>query len=163
MSLNFFDVTCQEPPLNNTLFGLCDDENGSKAYTNTDDPAKWIATIKNSNSKALIFTAIDKCVIKDHEEKGRGRCDGMLTSGDYLYLVELKNTSSQWQPDAIEQLTSTIQFLKDNHDISSYRHKKAFACNKKRKRFAEIDNEFNLTLYRKYGFRIDSQAEIIIV
>jgi hypothetical protein len=75
--MNFFNAACQEPSINNTLFGLCDDQNGGKAYTNVDDPTKWIATVKNDDSKTLIFTAIDKCVIKDNEEVGRGRCDGM--------------------------------------------------------------------------------------
>ena len=29
MSVNFFDATCQEPPLNHVLFGLCDDQGGA--------------------------------------------------------------------------------------------------------------------------------------
>jgi hypothetical protein len=163
MSLNFFDAACQEPPLNNTLFGLCDDQNGTKAYTNTDEPEKWIATVKNSNSSTLIFTAIDKCVIKDHEEKERGRCDGMLTSDNHLYLVELKELSARWQQDAIEQLESTIQFIKANHDISGYKHKKAFACNKRHGKFQVTGSELNIRFFKNYGFRIDIQAEIIIV
>ena len=59
MSINFFTAACQEPPLNNSVFGLCDDNNGQKAYTNTADATKWIATVKNENKKQLVFTAID--------------------------------------------------------------------------------------------------------
>lgn len=161
--MHFFNTACQEPPFNHTLFGLCDDENGTRAYTNIDNPPSWIATVKNDTAKTIVFTAIDKCVIKDHEFPGRGRCDCMLTTSDLLYLVELKNKTSPWQPHAIEQLESTIQFLIANHDVSSYKHKKAFACNKKRERFAVIDNETNNHFYRTYRFRIDIQAEILIV
>jgi hypothetical protein len=38
MSLNFFNAACQEPPLTDTEFGICDD--GFKAYTNRDNPLK---------------------------------------------------------------------------------------------------------------------------
>jgi hypothetical protein len=160
--MDFFDVACQEPPLQHTLFGICDDQNGGNAFTDITDPSKWVATVKNDNGKTLVFTAVDKCVIKDHEEIGRGRCDGMLTSDTLLYLVELKEALPPWQTGAVDQLISTIHFLNERHDISAFKHKKAFACNKKRPRFQQIDNEFNLAFYRKYGFRIDIQAEIII-
>ena len=38
--MNFFEPTCQEPPVNYALFGLCDDQNGTKAYTNVNDPTR---------------------------------------------------------------------------------------------------------------------------
>ena len=163
MSLNFFKASCQESPLNVSLFGLCDDQNGTKAYTNINHPDTWIATVKKEHNVELVFTAIDKCVIKDNEYPGRGRCDGMLTAPGLLYLVELNNTPKDWLSATIEQLESTIQFFMDNHDLSSYKHKKAFACNKKHRHFQEIDNEFNLRFFRKYRFRIDVQAEIIVI
>lgn len=162
MSLNFFNTDCQEV-LTENEFGLCDDQDGKKAYTNTDDKTKWIATVKNEANKSVVFTAIDKCVIKDNQEIGRGRCDGMLTSPESIYFVELKDQKSNWIPDAVKQLESTILFFKDNHDLNHYRHKKAFACSKPHPRFFAIDNEFNLRFYRTYGFRVDIQAEIIII
>jgi hypothetical protein len=161
--MDFFETSCQEPPINESLFGLCDDRNGAKAYTNTDDKTKWIATVKNENNITLTFTAIDKCVIKEDEEPDRGRCDGMLTSAEHIYFVELKNEAKGWINEAIAQLESTIKFFKANHDIGVFKHKKAFACNKKHRRFQEIDNELNLRFFRTYGVRIDIQAEIIVV
>lgn len=161
--MNFFEKSCQEPPINDTLFGLCDDQNGLKAYTDNSDQTKWVATVKNNKSKELLFTAIDNCVIKGHEEIGRGRCDAMLTSDSHLYLIELKDSAWSVEGDAIDQLMSTINFLKANHDISAFKHKKAFVCNKKRDRFQVIDNEVNLKFYREHGFRIDIQAEIVII
>jgi len=34
MRLNFFDKKCQEPPINHELFGICDNQEGKKAFTN---------------------------------------------------------------------------------------------------------------------------------
>ncbi|MEI8048197.1 MAG: hypothetical protein WCI92_12510 [Bacteroidota bacterium] len=163
MSIDFFKAACQEPPLNNVLFGLCDDQNGRKAYSNIGNPDIWVASVKNDNKKTLVFTAIDKCVIKDTEAVGRGRCDGMLTSSEHIFFVELKDQAKSWITDAIEQLESTVQFFIENHDISIYKHKKAFACNKQRRHFQEIDSELNLRFFRTYKVRIDVQAEIIVI
>lgn len=133
--MNFFNANCQEPSINHKIFGLCDDENNQKAYTDIDDSSKWIAKVKNKNEIDLVFTAIDNCVIKNNEYLGRGRCDAMLTSTKHLYFIELKNVARRWINDAVEQLESTIQFFLDNHDIDVYRHKKAFVCNKKHSPF----------------------------
>jgi hypothetical protein len=164
MSINFFEPSCQEQ-INHPRFGLCDDQDGTKAYTNTENPDKWIATVKNNQRKNLIFTAIDKCIIKDNELLGRGRCDGMITASDLLYFVELKSKEPPWEVSAKEQLESTIELFIQNQDIRVYKHKKAFACNSRsiRFRFKEIDNEENLRFYRKYGFRLDLQTEIIVL
>ncbi|MDR3060213.1 MAG: hypothetical protein LBU84_18990 [Prevotella sp.] len=161
--MNFYCIDCQEQPQSVSIFGLCDDQNGTKAYTDVINQEQWIATVNNPNNIEITFTAIDKCVIKNDEERGRGRCDGMLTSDNHIYFIELKDQASNWMKHAIEQLESTIQFYMANHDISIYRHKKAFACNKRHRRFQEIDNELNLRFFRTYGVRIDAQADVIIV
>jgi hypothetical protein len=163
--MDFFETTCQEPTIDESIFGLCDDQMGAKAYTNIDDQTKWIATVRNNRNKNLTFTAIDKCVFNDDDEPDRGRCDGMLTSAEHehIYFVELKNDRKNWIPDAIEQLESTIKFFISHHDIRVFKHKKAFACNKKHRHFHEIDNELNLRFFRTYRVRIDVQADIIIV
>jgi hypothetical protein len=163
MSLNFFDASCQEQPRNNDLFGLCDNQNGTKAYSNIDNPSQWIASVINKGKIDVIFTAIDKCLIKDDEFEGMGRCDGMLTTSQHIYFVELKNQKKDWKKNAIRQLESTIKIFKSIHDITKYKHKKAFVCNKCHKKFNVIDNEDNLKFFRKYGLRIDVQADLIII
>jgi len=161
--MDFFNVSCQDPEISDVLFGICDDQSHSRAYINTDEQSKWIATVKNIKNKKLIFTAIDKCVIKDGEETERGRCDGMLTSNEHIYFIELKEGAREWKIKAIAQLESTIQFFIANHDINNYTHKKAFACHKRRRHFQEIDNELNLHFFRTYGVRLDVQADIIVI
>jgi hypothetical protein len=163
MKVNFLENYCKEPGRNDTLFGLCDDQDGKKAYSSIDKPENWIAKVKNDNSLDLTFTPVDKCLIKDYEYPGRGRCDGLLTSFEHLYFIELKNEGKGWITGAIEQLESTIEFFKESHDINQFRHKKAFACNKQHRHFQEIDNEFNKAFRRKHEVRIDIQAEIIII
>lgn len=161
--MNFFDSNCQESPRNDELFGICDDQNGAKAYTDVDDDTKWVATVINKKKMELVFTAIDACVIKGNEYKGRGRCDGMLTSNEHIFFVELKDQISGWRPHALNQLESTIQFFLENNSLAAYRHKKAFACNKKHSHFQEIDQETQMKWFRTYGVRLDVQAEVIIV
>lgn len=164
MSINFQAAACQEA-LNNSIFGLCDDNDGTKAYTDTDTENKsnWIATVENKSQKEIIFTAIDKCVIKDNEYCGRGRCDGMLTTDEHIYFMELKNRAKSCINAAIEQLESTINFFIEENDMAAFRYKKAFVCNKKHPHFQEIDNELKLRFFRQYKVRIDVQASIIII
>lgn len=161
--MNFFDNNCQEPPRDEELFGICDDQDGKKAYTNIDDDAKWVATVINKKRVKLVFTAIDACVIKSNEQEGRGRCDGMLTSDEHIFFVELKDQGASWKTLALHQLESTIQFFLEKNSLTKYRHKKAFACNKRRPRFQEIDQEEQMRWFRTYGVRLDVQAEVIIV
>lgn len=163
MCLDFFRKDCQNPSINASSFGLCDNQDGSRAYPDTANSETWIAEVKNNNNLDIIFTAVDKCVLQDNEHKGRGRCDGMLTTANHLYLVELKDKEPPWQSEAIAQLDSTIQFLFDNHDISRFKIRKAFACNKKRDKFVVIDNEYNKAFFHRTTFRIDIQAEIVVI
>ncbi|MEI8095219.1 MAG: hypothetical protein WCG80_13505 [Spirochaetales bacterium] len=161
--MDFFQAACQTGPHLAPVFGLCDDRHGGVAYVDSSVPERWIATVKNPSGNAVEFTAIDKCVIRDGEYQERGRCDGMLTVPGLLYLVELKDKDPPWQSLAIEQLVSTIEFLKQHHDLRPYKRKKAFACNKRKPAFVEIDHETNRNFYRQHGFRLDMQATIVVI
>jgi len=164
MSVNFFDKKYSEPARTNEKFGICDDQDNTKAYTNIDNPEKWIATILNENRINIRFIPIDNniVILKENTQDKESTCDGMIRFSDRLYLVELKDQDKNWRTKAIDQLKSTIVLLKANHDLTTIKHKKAFACNKRHPRFQEIDNEENLRFYRQYGFRLDIQAEIQI-
>ena len=163
MPVDFLSGACQEPVIQAVEFGLCDDQNGTHAYTDTTRPDRWIATVHNRQARELVFTAVDKCLLQDTDEPGRGRCDAMLTSPEHLYFIELKDEARGWVTGAIDQLESTIRFFLASHDTSRYRHKKAFACNRRHGHFQEIDNERNLRFFRQYGFRLDVQAVVVVV
>ncbi|GHT97065.1 hypothetical protein FACS1894142_0650 [Spirochaetia bacterium] len=160
--MNFFDPTFQEPPISVFPFGLCDDEDGQIAYTDTANKKKWIATVQSEKPLQVIFTAIDKGVIKDNEYQGRGRCDGMLTTDRHIYFVELKCKSAEWKADAALQLESTIQLFNDAHPgkIDTYKHKKAYACNKKHPDFKVIDTGLKKRFFEITRVHLDTQAEI---
>jgi len=158
--MDFFKAACQSGPFTQETFGICDNQNSTPAYVDIDNPQDWVATVDNRAQLEVIFTAIDKCVLQDGDEPGRGRCDGMLTTGNLLYLVELKEQRSSWRSDTIEQLRSTILFLLQHHNLSAYKHKKAFGCNKRHPAFIEIDQETKRRFFDEYGFRLDLQGTV---
>ncbi|MCB9287529.1 MAG: hypothetical protein H6560_09440 [Lewinellaceae bacterium] len=163
MSVNFFGTECTEPSKTDELFGICDDQDGEKAYSDTTDKNKWIAVVKNSKGLAASFTAIDHCIIilKEGTKDEESTCDGMITFTDSLYQLKKQGTGG-WVSKAIAQLENTIKLLIAHHDLKAFKYKKAFACNKKHPRFRSIDNEQNKRLFVTYGFRLDVQAEIVI-
>ncbi len=40
MIINFFNTNCKESAKKEKLFGICDDQNGTKAYTDITDDTK---------------------------------------------------------------------------------------------------------------------------
>ena len=166
MIVNFFETSCKEPAKTDDSFGICDDQDGTKAYTDIDDNDKWIATVKNKERLEVQFTAIDNCIIalKEGTKDKESTCDGMLTFKNSLYLVELKKQrTGGWISDAIEQLKNTIKLILENHNIEEFQYKKAYGCNRKHPNFATIDNELSRCFFRETnGFRIDAQAERVI-
>ncbi|MBY0244571.1 MAG: hypothetical protein K2Q03_03855 [Sphingobacteriaceae bacterium] len=166
MSVNFFETNCKEESRNEKQFGICDDQNGTKAYTDTTDSTKWIAKVKNLKEIDVSFTAIDNCIIvfKEGTNDKESSCDGMLTFSQSLYLVELKKQGTGgWISDAKGQLENTIKLISENHDLANFRYKKAFACNRKHPSFTVIDTAERKSFFeRTGGFRIDVQAEIVV-
>ncbi|WP_265130591.1 hypothetical protein [Chryseobacterium oranimense] len=168
---DFFHSKCHQIPRDKKNFGLRDDENGTPAYITESDKDYWQAEVINNkandgNGYDIIFTAIDKCIIQDNEYEGRGRCEGMLTTEKHLLLVELKERKNLHSGDMLEQLISTINFLKEFHSekLALFVHKKVFGCNSKKKgKFFVIDNEFKKAFQHEHGFRVDLQTNIVIV
>lgn len=166
MKINFFETACKEAAITESEFGICDDQNQAKAYTNTTNRNQWIATVKNKKLIPVSFTAIDNCTViyKKGTKDKESTCDGMLSFTDSLYLVELKDKGhSGWKAEAINQLENTIKLISENSDIDQFKYKKAYACNKKFPVFRVIDAaEKKAFFHRTSGFRLDIQAEIVI-
>ena len=79
MRINFFDTACQEPPITATIFGICDDQDGSKAYTDILESNTWVATVENPEAKTITFTAIDGCIeILRGDGNQERKCDAFL-------------------------------------------------------------------------------------
>ncbi|MFK7982911.1 MAG: hypothetical protein AB8G86_23230 [Saprospiraceae bacterium] len=164
MKVNFFETECKEATRTAVEFGICDDDNGEKAYTNITDRNRWIAIVKNNKQRTISFTPIDNCIniSKEGTNNQESTCDGMLTYEENIYLIELKNQKANWINKAIQQLESTIRIILNHHDLNQFKYKKAFACNKNHPKFATISNERNKRFFKEYGFRIDVQGTINI-
>lgn len=162
--MNFFDSQCQSGPHAEAQFGVCDDQNFTRAYVDTASQEKWVATVNNPSRHDVFFTAIDKCVLQDGDEPNRGRCDGMLTTDRALYLVELKDQRANWREHAVTQLFSTVEFLHQHHsaELQRFQYKKAFACNKRHPAFVVVQHE-EKRRFQRLGFRVDIQATVVVV
>ena len=165
MSIDFFNTSCAEAPQATKEFGLCDDQNSRKAYSNVDDSSKWIAIVKNENKIRVQFTPIDNCmnIKKNGLNELESTCDGMLTFENSIYLVELKNSRTRgWRSKSIKQLENTISLIKKNHSIDHLENRKAFASNKKRQVFRESNSSQSKEFLTTTGFTLHEQTEIII-
>lgn len=163
MSVNFFESACTESSINHEEFGLCDDENGTKAYSDHVDQTKWIATVKNSNRENISFTAIDNCIDVFREDGTQEkRCDGMLTYPDNIVFVELKNQRKDWMRDGLIQLETTIQLFAANHALSAIKHKRGFVSNKKHPAFQVLQPELKRRFFDQYRVRISAFSTIDI-
>ena len=165
MNVDFFNTSCKEPVRTNEKFGICDDQDGIKAYSSIDTSTNWIATVINETQIEVSFTAIDNCIItlKEGTQDKESSCDGMLTFSNSVYLVELKNQrTGGWLPSAIGQLKNSIKLLKASNNLEEIRYKKAYACNSKHPNFQVMEVERKKKFYDETGFRIDAQAKIVI-
>jgi hypothetical protein len=164
MIIDFFNTPCKELPRTDLKFGICDDQEGERAYTNTDDDTKWIATVNNQNSRTITFTAIDHCMeIKKVGDKDQeSTCDGMLTYAEGILFVELKDQKERGIATAKAQLENTLKLFLLYHEDINYKYKKAYICNVKHPTFKVIDNETQKSFFSDYGFRLDINTEILI-
>lgn len=162
MTLDFFNTSCSEPPRKEEVFGLCDDQNESPAYSDVDNERLWIAKVENSVGE-VVFTPIDKCIVveKASSKDQESTCDGMLTFKDSLFLVELKMRSKNWFTEGLAQIRNTIEVMRA-HGVIDQKYLKAYVCNKKHPHFTTIDNAFSKKFKEETGFRIDNQAKIKI-
>lgn len=166
--MNFLLSDCQSGPYNQHTFGICDPQDSAKAFVDIEigNSNRWTATVNNPHQKSVIFTAVDKCIIKDNEHEARGRCDAMLNTENLLFLVELKDKKRSRSGGAIEQLESTVRFLMQTHtaeELKQYQHKKVFVCNRRARPFVVLDNDLQKKFHQKYGFKIDVQATILVI
>jgi hypothetical protein len=162
MSIDFFQADCQDDTTA-SLFGICDNQDGSRAFIDTANQDEWIAKVLNDSSINVILTAIDNCIsILRADNTMDRRCDAMLTYTDNIIFVELKDEEKKWIPDAVEQLETTIINFTANHDITQFRHKRAFAANKKHPNFRHSNLERYQRFYIKYKIRLNIEATIKI-
>lgn len=165
-TIDFFK---DEEPVNNSLFGICDDEDEAEktpAYVNIDLTQKdlWIAKVDNRTGKPVYFIAVDnKIEIRRENGEMENRCDAILHHADYIIFVELKDQRKDWIVHAVEdQLATTIRFFKSCHDITAFRHRVAYACNKKHPSFACSHKEYMQRFRNEHNVRLIIDCHIVL-
>ncbi len=137
MSINYFS-NCKSSS-SSKEFGICDNAAPATtpAFLNEDFPSSWIGIVNNTNEIEITFNAIDNCIeILREDGKMDKRCDGLLSYGNNLIFVELKEREGgQWIKTGRNQLTATINRFKQEHDISTFDSIKASICNSLRPQF----------------------------
>lgn len=123
--INFFDYNTG--PHTYKEFGLCDDRNQTPVYIDQDNRDKWIANINNSQQVQLFLIPVDNKIDFPGWLK---KCDAIIYSDKTILFIELKDQRTSWLQNAIEQLQDTISVFNNNHDISVFINRKAYACNK---------------------------------
>ncbi len=135
MPIDFFQETCKTES-HARQFGLCDNPPPAEdpAYIDETNSSAWTAEIQNINEVKVEFYAVDHCVEVRRPNAGRAkRCDGILKYNNNLTFVELKDRGTgNWISGGRKQLTETVYFVRDNHDITAYTNIDARICNKQR-------------------------------
>jgi len=166
MSVNFFKADCQKTT-SEKKFGLYDAEDKTPAKIKLTDELTWNATVINSNSKSILFTAIDNCidVLRGNNDMD-SRCDCMLSYDSTLLLVELKNKRDSWQAEGLAQIENIAKIMIDeiSEHYYSFKKRKAVVANRQNQFPAFFDSNIEQRQYfsSKYKMRIQFEAEIII-
>ena len=139
--------------------GIQQGENGTMARTTLENEEDWNAVVTNETGKAMTFMPLDhNIVIHPTPDTTYSLCDGMLyeSNKDFLAFIELKVRKESWMNEAVTQLRSTIELFSENHDISEYRKRVAYAANKKHPRFNSSHKEI------MQNFRNDTKFRLLI-
>lgn len=133
----FSDEYFREPPRGDRRFGIIDGvrqgENDTMAYTMSENEEDWNAVVTNKSGNVITFMPLDhNIVLRPTPITIYSLCDGMLydSNKDFLAFVELKVKMDKWMQKAISQLESAITLFTNNHHVSDYRKRVAYAANK---------------------------------
>ena len=162
LKVNFFDPAYRkELPRTDEEFGINDGlqtgEGGGFAYTTTENgPTCWNAWVRNREKKEVQFVALDhNMVLYPSPSETYSLCDGMLyREHEWLAFVELKVVGSNWIQENIDQLSSTILLFHANHDYRLFKHRLAYAANRKHPNF-HFSHKIQMNEFRsKTKFRL---------
>ena len=163
-NINFFIPCCQIKNISEARFGICDPQNGGQAFVDFINEENWVAIVENRTGQPVNFTAEDSCVeIRRDDGTMDFRCDAMLTGAGYIIFIELKDQKDNWINHAVnDQLQTTIDHFKHNHDINQYTKRLAYACNKRHPKFQYSNMEMMNDFRNRNKVRLIIANEIIL-
>ncbi len=163
------DFLKEEEIVTESYFGICDESNDTvkmPAYVNTCDTnsSNWIAKVTNNSGKPIGFIAVDYNIeIRRENGDMENRCDALLHNDEYIIFIELKDKKDDWIKLAVEkQLLTTINIFKSCHDITKFRHRIAYVCNKKHPNFAVSNKEYMQRFKNEHNIRLIIGCNITI-
>lgn len=159
--MDFFDTQyITETARNEVRFGLVDD--GLRARSAIGDEHRWLAVVNNPQCKEVQFVPVDHNIKMMDGKNERSMCDGMLYDKErsWLAFVEMKEQISEWMRDARNQLESTIEAFRANHDENLFRYRFAYAANRKHPHFQFSQKETMQRFRNKFNFRLLFQKNI---
>lgn len=166
MNIDFF---CGEVTVAETHFGICDaqDDNiKTPAFIDADlsNATKWDAEVKNFSAEDLYFNPVDNNIeIRRPDGSMDFRCDALLHNDYMIAFIELKNQRSGWIKHAVEeQLATTIEKFKEAHDISRFRQRRAYVCNKCHPCFHYSHKEYMQKFWSQYKIRLLLQRLVMV-
>lgn len=160
--LDFFDEKYKtEPARRDVQFGINDDPKG--AYTTVEgDSENWSAIVNNKAQQNLQFIPVDHNIQIKHEGQDQSMCDGMMYNEDrsWIAFIEIKDKRADWKTKAKQQLESTIKIFSENHDISQYKYRYAYAVNSRHPNFKYSETDSMQNFHSKWKFYLCYQRQI---
>lgn len=153
----------RENPRTDTNFGIVDRDDDPFARTTTDAADNpWDVKVRNSSSTPLHFIPVDKNIVVMQNGNMVSMCDGLLRKLDnsYLAFVEIKNRRKSDFTHASNQLASTIDLFKANHDVKNFTNRFAFVADHRRPSFQFSHKVEMNEFHSRHGFRLMYQGEI---
>lgn len=162
--IDFFTPKCSVFNITTKKFGICDGENESPAFVDQEHEDSWVAIVNNETDDPLIFTAIDHCVdFPRSKEEMDNRCDAILRGSNHLIFIELKDQRADWIQKAVNsQLQTTIDYFKENHDLTKFQKRKAYVCNRAHPQFKFSHKELMQNFRNRNGIRLYIENRIVI-
>jgi len=101
--------------------------------------------------------------VQESGEETYSLCDGMLSRGlEFLAFVELKVRQGDWIQHNIEQLESAIKLFCENHDYRAFKHREAYAANRKHPSYHYSHKVQMNEFHSRTKFRLLIQNTIIV-
>ena len=172
--MTFFDYSMPVRPVDE--FGIRDDTEGKKNLRKShlsEEPAdqkqmlpaeelpafidytckeKWNAVVESYGREDFNFIPVDNNIpYLDENGNEKSRCDAIIFTERTIVFIELKDKDRNWLTDAIAQLKSTIGHFMEEEDISRFKYKKAYACNRSHPYFNYQFKDCMQRFYRETG------------
>lgn len=159
--MSFFDYSVSVDKSDE--FGICENKTAKElpAYIDYDNKELWDAVVKSHGVVDFNFIAVDNN-IPYYDEKGneKKRCDAMLYTKQTVAFIELKNQDRNWLNEAIGQLKSTIEHFKNEEDITKFKYRKAYVCNKTHPNFNYQFKDCMQKFFRETGILLRPERVI---